>query len=48
MAAALRKQGVMVNHKRVARILREEGLQGAPRRASITEAAESRLVGQEG
>jgi transposase InsO family protein len=32
MTAALRKQGLRVNHKRVARIMREEGLQGAPRR----------------
>lgn len=32
MTAALRKQGLRVNRKRVARIMREEGLHGAPRR----------------
>ena len=47
MTAALRKQGVVVNHKRVARIMREEGLQGAPRRrfrGSTTDSAHARPV----
>ena len=47
MTAALRKQGVVINHKRVARIMREEGLQGAPRRrfrGSTTDSAHARPV----
>ena len=31
MTAALRKQGVVINLKRVARLIREDGLQGGPR-----------------
>ena len=47
MTAALRKQGVVVNHKRVARIMREEGLHGTPRlrfRGSTTDSAHARPV----
>ena len=47
MTAALRKQGVLVNHKRVARIMRAEGLQGLPRRrfhGSTTDSAHARPV----
>ena len=47
VTAALRKQGVPVNHKRVARIMRAEGLQGLPRRrfrGSTTDSAHARPV----
>ncbi len=47
MTAALRKQGLRVNHKRVARIMREEGLRGAPRRrfrGTTTDSAHARPV----
>lgn len=47
MTAALRKQGLRVNHKRVARILREEGLCGTPRRrfrGTTTDSAHARPV----
>ena len=47
VTAALRKQGVLVNHKRVARIMRAEGLQGLPRRrfrGSTTDSAHAHPV----
>lgn len=47
MTAALRKQGLCVNRKRVARIMREEGLEGAPRRrfrGTTTDSAHARPV----
>ena len=47
MTAALRKQGLHVTHKRVARIMREEGLYGAPRRrfrGATTDSAHARPV----
>ena len=47
MTAALRKQGLRVNHKRVARIMREEGLHGTPRRrfrGTTTDSAHARPV----
>ena len=47
MTAALRKQGLRVNHKRIARIMREEGLHGVPRRrfrGTTTDSAHARPV----
>jgi putative transposase len=47
VTAALRKQGVLVNHNRVARLMRAEGLQGLPRRrfrGSPTDLAHARPV----
>lgn len=47
LTAALRKQGLRVNHKRVARLMREEGLCGAPRRrfrGTTTDSAHANTV----
>jgi|GEM_PF-1840961 len=47
VTAALRKQGVLVNHKGVARLMRAEGLQGLPRRrfsGSTTDSVHARPV----
>jgi putative transposase len=47
VTAALRRQGVLVNHKRVARLMHPEGLEGQPMRrfrGSTTDSAHARPV----